>query len=326
MVIQIPQQNYLPKPISGSESKYIQPFALDEKTGKIVITLGSSQISDLRECKRKFHFRHVELIEINGTLRENSPLDLGTYWHSLMEAHYRKGVALTSSEMLRIRDKHSADPFFSLDSAGYAQVDRAYLSYTVQELLGSVKRITPMDAQKSVEVGFSEVLEETRDYVFILTGRIDLLGYESGSSILSAVDHKLQMRQRDLYSHSVQFRNYAMVTNVIQFIVNYVRLTKEPTFERSRIIFSPEDHRRWKLKLLDLYQSIFIVLSRPDLGGFNAFEEMENPTACGGKFGYSCQYTKICEPLEEMNSTFVQRIKAAHYHKVDGHLSWSQNE
>ncbi len=326
MEILIPLQNYnpsTPKP----EREYIPPFAVNED-GKIVITLSSSQISDLLECERKFYLRQVELIELNGVLKENTPIDLGTFGHSLMEAHYRKGSCLTEDEIGGIRSKAGNDPLFSLNRAGYKQIEHAYSKYVFLEIMGTIKKVTPVAG--GVEVGFSEILEETDQYVFILTGRIDLLGYEIGSEILSVIDHKFQMRRRQLYSHSVQFRSYAMIAKARQFIVNYIRLTKEPEFERERILFSNDDHELWKEKLVRIYRNLFNSITHFYNGKLhlvpNDLLERDNPGSCAGKFGYPCQYTKLCQELVSMESPFIERVKKVHYHQVEGHVSWRNEE
>lgn len=321
MIIPLPNLNYNSNTVTQKKD-YIPPFEV-LPSGKVVITLSSSLIGDLLECNRKFHFRHIELIELNGVLKENTPIDLGTYWHSLMEMHYKKGAPLNGPEDLLIRAKHRADPLFSLNDEGYDQVWKAYVHYCLFEELGTIPKLVPF-SDKSIEVGFSEILEETENYVFILTGRIDFLGYETGNKVLSVVDHKLQMRQRELYSHSVQFRNYSMVTKAMQFITNYVRLTKVPSFERQRILFSELDHQRWKKRVIRFYKDI-LRLEDPTLG-FNNLINGDDPSACGGKFGFKCQYTSICEPLEPMDSSFVQKIKQAYFHKVQGNVSWRNEE
>ena len=78
-----------------------------------------------------------------------------------------------------------------------------------------------------VESGFSKKIFEDDKRLWILEGRIDLIGqiapnYENGWA-----DHKLQARERDIYLKTIQIRNYSYVTQLPIGVVNKIRLAKK---------------------------------------------------------------------------------------------------
>jgi hypothetical protein len=157
-----------------------------------------------------------------------------------------------------------------------------------------------------VEVGFSEVIHEDTDNLFVLEGRIDLLANLQG--IECVVDHKFQMRRHQLYPKSVQFRNYALVAKKLLFIVNYIRLTKsvdKDTLVRELVNFTVPELLAWKLKLIDIFHRIKRAKQLGDSGG----QPEQNFGACPGRFNYSCYFTHLCEePNKEIAGFKEQQL------------------
>lgn len=149
-----------------------------------------------------------------------------------------------------------------------------------------------------VEVGFSEKIYEDSERLYVLEGRIDLLGQIANNCTEGWADHKFQSRERDLYLKSIQFRNYSMVTKLGLGVVNYIRfakkIEKDKTFKRSVISFSKIEMDLWKDQLLMIYYNIEDALRLFQLSETTP-DQLRNWGACSGKFGYHCDYTKLCE-------------------------------
>jgi len=153
-----------------------------------------------------------------------------------------------------------------------------------------------------VEVGFSHKLFEDDSRIYVLEGRIDFIGQIAQSIPDGWADHKFQMRQRDLYLQKIQFKNYSLVLKKNIGIVNYIRFAqkfeKGKTFVRKPISFSSLELRYWESQLLRIYHRFENTVS--DFLGSSAPWEDPNSDlrkwdACEGKYGYSCDFTPLCE-------------------------------
>lgn len=172
-----------------------------------------------------------------------------------------------------------------------------------------------------VEQGFSYPLLDTPEYLFVLEGRIDLMAHlQNGSA--GIVDHKFQGRERQLYGKSIQFRNYALVCDFNYVVINYIRLHQaisEKTFVRETVYFSSLEKQLWRRRLIEKYKKIAhdreLAAQR---SGIAAFEKEES--ACSGKFGYPCEFTKICNDNHDLVS--IQAVKEQFYQKREVWKPW----
>lgn len=190
-------------------------------------------------------------------------------------------------------------------------VDREFtrervLQYTFVE--GStIPELIPK-SEKHVEVGFSHKLYEDSDRLYILEGRIDLLGQIARNVEEGWADHKFQARERNLYLKSIQFRNYAMVTQLPLGVVNYIRfakkIEKDHTFKRDLISFSRAELDWWRGELIKVFHKVENVCnpvfpdtipSGVDWQWYDSSDTLRNRSACSGKFGYPCDYVSLCE-------------------------------
>lgn len=190
---------------------------------------------------------------------------------------------------------------FPLDLPDRQAVRDRVLMYTMVE--GNGLPALRAKSPDYVEVGFSHKLYEDETRLYILEGRIDLIGQIANNCPDGWCDHKFQMRERDLYLKSIQFKNYAMVTQKDIGVVNYIRFAKkvekDKTFKRAVISFSKMELESWKKELIEIYRRIECYVNS-DL----QYGPAHNWSACSGKFGYPCDYTDLCENY--MIPTFVQ--------------------
>lgn len=168
-----------------------------------------------------------------------------------------------------------------------------------------------------VEQGFSYPLLDTPEYLFVLEGRIDVMATLNNGSA-GVVDHKFQGRERSLYGKSIQFRNYAMVCDFNYVVVNYIRLHQaisEKTFVRDTIYFSSLEKIMWKRRLIEKFKNI---ARQRELANTAGFEKEES--ACSGKFGYPCEFTKICNDNFDLVS--INAVKEQFYQKREVWRPW----
>jgi len=277
----------------------------------------SSQLSTLLECEQKHAYEYTEsLTEINLkdpalTFQVPDKIAAGTLGHKYLEIYY-KTLGITKDPTIAARtaldfdpDKSDVqDPEFPLCPDLRKKVRDRFgdylLKYSAGDYTVGLRNTTEIQVHDGwlrdvqvpealVEQGFSYELYNSSEYLFVLEGRIDFIGHQRGESLW--MDHKWQMRQRNLYGKSIQFRNYTLVTGFNLGVVNYVRLKDKvdsTTLVRQPISFSPGEIRAWKEELTEIYVSI---AKRQKAANFPA----QNRSACPGKFGYECQFTSLCD-------------------------------
>lgn len=322
--------------------------------GRKTLVLDSSQIDSFLTCDTLWNYRYNESIVRDNEVRED--MAMGTYGHKLLEIYYtalacgksiQEAVAeartfhidgeFPLSEDIRIKVAARFNDYWMIYCANDIIPALGQPSLKIKfgphksicdgVICDSCKLIIPVNGEENkcpnapvsvmepkplVEQGFSYELLNDQDYLFVLEGRIDLIGTTSGQNCW--MDHKFQGRKRDLYKKSIQFRNYSLVTDLSLGIINYIRLAKtieKDTLQREIVSFPPWERKQWKSELIDIYKSI---ANDMDLGYFK-----KNRSSCAGKFGYACEYTKICE---ETNLVTIEAIKNQYYKKRERWSPW----
>jgi hypothetical protein len=326
---------------------------------KTVLILDSSQIDTFLTCPTLWHYEYQERLEPSAA-RENVPMDMGTYGHKLLEIIYKaRARGLKESEAIDLAFAYDIDKetcrcshghndheeplnfpipkrlactstgcgcqdFVGVEFPLYAP-DRAFvrdrvLDYTLIEGI-AIPQLVPTSPEH-VEVGFSYKIYEDDERLYILEGRIDLLGQIANNCPEGWADHKFQARERDLYLKSIQFRNYSMVTGLSLGVVNYIRfakkIEKDKTFKRSIISFSGQEQRAWKENLIEIYRKIEVAVRRNYW--LDPSDEWRNRSACSGKFGYPCHFTKLCENF--FNPALIQIFQESEYRKKKEWRPW----
>lgn len=304
---------------------------------KQTLILDSSQIDTYLGCPTEWLYSYKE--SLTQTDDDKSAMAMGTLGHKWLEYYYdfrarNASVADAVQHANQINpDILDVDPEdkgeFPLDAEKRAQVRKRcqeyWMTYSQNDYIPDYKctydieidpiSSLPRDVQHKVpliEQGFSYKLLETPEYLFILEGRIDFIGSHNNTTFF--MDHKFQLRERKLYSKSIQFRNYALATGLNLGIINYIRLHKEAsnkTFIREPISFGSYELKVWRSELINIYVEIA-----------NAVKHNEFPkrwSSCSGKFGYPCKFTHICE---EPNIQTAQLIKIQNYKKKKEWKPW----
>lgn len=303
---------------------------------KQTLVMDSSQLATYLECPTLWGYGYKDSIS-RIDAPPSDPISMGTYIHKLLEIYY-KGIAHGYGMSACIEQALNFNPDLETCTCGHARENHFILPeldplncnesscsctmfipkafplditqrklvkdrFTVHCYTYSKGDFLPLSPDH-VEVGFSHKLYEDDEKLYVLEGRIDVLGTFSG--VTGAImDHKAQLRKRDLYKKAMQFRNYSLVTGASLLIINYVRLTKEVTKDTySRVVanFSPLEQEWWRGELIKLYDKILRERQQP-------LEQRWD--SCSGKFGYECQFTPLCE---EFNSGVREVKKQMLYH------------
>lgn len=280
-------------------------------------------------CPQMAEFEyHQSLTRTDGENKD--AIAKGTLGHKWLEIYYReRGLGKPLAECVSLANSFNPDAAdvadnheYPLDEAARKQVisrlQHYWMTYSANDYIPDCKQkhiirigddSLPYDDYEKVplvELGFSYELFNSPEYLFILEGRIDMI--TSVGPQQAYVDHKFQLRERNLYPKSIQFKNYAMVTGLHLGIINYIRLHQEvsnKTLKREVISFNANELRSWRSELIDIYVEI-AKMRRGD----PVFSYRRNRAACPGKFGYPCQFTQICE---EPNRTFGETIKIQNF-------------
>lgn len=300
------------------------------------IVADSSQISVFETCPMMWWYMYNEKItktrikyksddepatpDEDEGFRKGAPLHMGTLGHFILEFYYRKYDISTSCEM-GYAAAMTKDDFkeFELEAKYVEKVFRTMAIYAATyQMKGDFEIRDP----NALEIGFSQLILEDKDFRFVLEGRIDIAEAWEGS-VKFSVDHKTQSKAKRLYKRSTQFRNYAMVMNTNFFMVNYIRFTKSPTFERVLIPFTHLEHDFWKQELLLKFKAMaefkYLMLNSNNNGLNSIMAEYKRRTSCSGSWGGECEYTDLCD---QPNLNVLVNIKQQNYEPRKVFIPW----
>jgi hypothetical protein len=219
---------------------------------------------------------------------------------------------------------------FPINAGERQQVKDRFVEYLMVEGT-SIPALRP-HSPEHVEVGFSKKIYEDDERLYILEGRIDLIGQIANNVPDGWADHKWQIRERDLYLSTIQFRNYSMVLEKEIGVVNYVRLAKkfEPgkTFKRDVISFSRTQIKWWEARVIEMFNRVENAISssliesnfEKDWQWYQENDSLRRRSACSGRYGYPCPYTPICENAG--NTQFIKLIETTDFKKKPVWRPW----
>lgn len=319
-------------------------------TNKFILTLDSTQLTNYLTCGEMWNLGdRLQLEKVGRGLEQvDSVLLQGTYGHKILDIYYTHrahglNLVLSLNRALAEVDAAIDNEVCECGHKGEDHIHEALnlmcnidkcpcLKFESKPLaLNSELRRFVKDrvrlyaynyessdfvptAPESVEVGFSHNLFEDSERLYVLEGKMDMIGTLQGLPVIA--DHKFQASAHMLYPKSIQARNYAMAGRTNMFLYNYIRLTQkvdESTFKRQISSFTHLEHEQWKVELIHIYNRIYntIVLN----GGI--FDK--NFSQCKG---YSksydgkprwCKFVDICEEvnpnLREMKQNQFYEIK-----------------
>ena len=275
---------------------------------KKTLILDSQQLSGAQTCayyyNRAFNQSLIHIGELKPALSK------GTFMHDLLYIYYKcriNGYSRDRAEKTAIRlfwwnrykindtprnKKIARCPVF--DPNDHVLLKSKFLTYTNWYQNDGWRPI-------KAEIGFSKVLYESRDYLFIYEGRIDLL--VEFARDLMWVDHKTQGRKEDLVHERNQFLGYGFATGQTLGIINYLgwqtSLPINECFRRTPVSLSQSLIDEWKEMTIQWYFEIL----RWEANGIY----LKNRHSCSGRYG-NCSFIDLCKQTSKNRiETLIQR-------------------
>lgn len=302
---------------------------------KFTLVVDSSQIACYLECPQKWVNQYVKrLLPIKFTPDES--MNAGTYGHRLLEIIYKmkaRGAGINDCveasnaynpdtdvcECGCSKDYHCPIPLLDIEECRRCKKCAKFRPHPLylNSLTRSVVRKRIIDymykyqaediiplSENHVEIGFSENIYEDSENLFILEGRIDILGKLQGLDIF--MDHKFQIKRYWLYLSSVQLKNYALITKTPAAMLNYIRLHQKvqpDTLNRELITFNSVQLMAWHKRLIQIYFRMKKTIQAVQSAQREGVEK--NWSACSGdrltfdkdKPQY-CWYGTLCEEID----------------------------
>lgn len=259
---------------------------------KQILALDSSQISTLIHCPFRWYLAYHKRLQKRHL--KTDAWDRGTILHFLLQTFNNQIWGNNSIEgavkYTFCQLKAQTIPAAIKEEIPFLR--QRFLEYTAHWEIPQVASVKDTEGanKPATEVGFSEIIYEDDEVIFILEGRIDLILHMGDKQIWR--DYKTQSRKSELYPLSTQFRNYCFITG-LPGQIDYIGLQDKinpDTFRRSHLITLTEGQKaQWLKYLKTIYYSVLSYKNTPTqppqyLG-----------TACEGNYGIPCQFTKVCE-------------------------------
>ncbi len=303
---------------------------------KDTIILDSTQVSSFQYCHQMWKLEHDEHLTLSNA-KPNDAMTMGSFGHEMLELFYKyRAVGSDIGKSLEKALEFNPDQEFCKCGHGkkYHTIDEPPNPCTHCKCLNFEPTLYPLNEEQRtlvrervrlcvytyinddfvptspdhVEVGFSHLLQETDDHIYILEGKMDMLMPHRGMKTWT--DHKFQMSAHDLYTKDIQFRNYDLVARAPVACINYIRLTKKvdnTTFVRKWFGFSEVERQFWERQLIRIYDKVLKIKREgitPD-----DYEWGQ----CKGRFiGRTCAFTQLCE--EAYLPQVVENRKKTLYH------------
>lgn len=303
---------------------------IENKDDKFVLRLDSSQMEEYLNCPLSWYYRYYENLRHNMSRRKDA-VNKGTLIHRLLEVFYRElGKGASRSRAARIaQDKFTQEDWskeFGLQQEA-SFLKMRFSNYVAHYDGDDLDLLKDEKGETGVEVGFSKILRETDQVLFIVEGRFD--GITQINNAQAWVDHKTQGRMMDLYNYCPQFLTYAWATGYEWGIINYIRMhqeyDKKKTFKKALIYFPKHIVQDWEYRMLKIFFEIREVFYEPTLL-FQRFWNLRRPNNCAGPFKSNpCQYCHLCE-IDPRDKILLDTVKASNYTKVAPWQPWSQEE
>lgn len=268
---------------------------------KKILRLDSHALSAYKRCPQLYDY--TQILKIEPRKKYNS-FDRGTTIAEMLQDYY--SIKTEKGEVVKedLRDI----------------IDRRLLPSSLsdedKELIGSrflyyhrnyrAESWIPL----AVEKGFSILLYEDEEYIFIYEGRPDLvIKLSPTEQSIVIVDNKSQQREGSIYPYNDQAMGYCYALRTNTFIYNYFGLqtTGDPRkwFHRGSIRFSPEILEEWRKTTIRWFKQIAETT------------DFKKSWLCEGKYGV-CFFKDLCEQTEG----WVIADKMRREFKANTHTAW----
>jgi hypothetical protein len=268
---------------------------------KFTLILNSHALTDFQHCEMKHLLRDV--VSIIPTERKRA-FEKGSLISRLLANYYYRKMK-GKNPYAKILNPMITWPLAE-KLLGFSREDAKQFAYVLVEYHNQYKNCQWIPL--AVEKGFSKVLYEDNDNLFIYEGKPDLIA-KVGQDIIG-IDHKHQSKMYNIFEHNNQALGYAWALDLKYFVYNYIKFTKEDKFRRPTYQFSSEQLQQWINDTTEWFFRIKRSLTHRNF--------CRNWSACQDKYGL-CDYTQICT---QPNSNVKDWIIKSKFKQVKKYRSW----
>jgi hypothetical protein len=303
-------------------------------SNKYILTLDASQIKHFDGfCNLAWAYRYRENLQLSD--QKTAAMDSGTLIHLLLEYYYN---SLATSKDLWFSQNDAVSKF--RQEAPWKKsntiFEDTYIEFLLKRFFQYVaywegRELKPFLVNNipATELGFSKILYEDSETIFVVEGKIDLVNIiqeNSEERILAITDHKSQEREAHYYNFRPQMLTYAWAARDlgVQYgIINYFGLQKayidKKTFRRDTMRIPSFMLERWEQYMMQVFLKIMkLDQAAPDIPSEIKYEK--RLTSCAGAFEtHPCVYTQLCECSSKEQ---IENIKNFKFHKIEKWQPW----
>lgn len=259
---------------------------------RIVLAMDSQLLQSFQWCQRQYYLtaaEHLVKLEpfrtVSGAPRAKNS---GTIVHDIMHRVNRAKLwrhKLTDTQLLDLgmkRIKRDKD---------WTQDEKLFMSTKWVQFYAWDKFAGQYYKPIGTETGFSKVLYEDEDVIFVYEGRIDLIVHVEPAEINSWVDYKTQGREAAIYKNRNQFMGYswALNTNIGFILVFGMQKEKEEAFAYRTVCHSDTQIATWRTETIRCFREVLLKSAF----GKSQFS-MSKANCDAGMYGW-CQFVKLCD-------------------------------
>ena len=255
---------------------------------KQIIVIDASQLNTLQSCDMMMRYQY--LLNLRPAQKAEA-LEKGSLGHVILEAYYRakrlKSLGKMSLSLAEIVDKSCqvgaiVAPTLQMDMAVSMNIISNCRDYMLYYNSDGWEPLF-------IEMGFSKVIYEDEDFVFVYEGKVDLVTEVAGSNMPDAiVDHKFTSRSKNPHPLNNQFIGYCwaldkrtVVKNEIGFQTSY---GPKDRFKRFVISYNLANIEEWQQNTIGWIKRFIL--------SYHMNQYLMNFTSCDKWSG--CQFTELC--------------------------------
>lgn len=232
---------------NSSDTEYKGGLSFAQKD-KFVLELNSHSLSNFQLCERRFKFSELDRLTKN---QEYYPFKRGSgiskylsYWYMAKLKEYPR-ERMDKLEFHLFKKMARSAAFINStkgEKDGYLIAGR--LSEYFRKYRDEPYKII------AVESGFSRIIYEDHENIFIYSGRPDLIVDFGPNFGIGWMDHKSESRESSIAPFNNQFLGYSWALSTLNGMVNYLGIQKDLNrdsyFRRESIGYSFSEIERWK--------------------------------------------------------------------------------
>jgi len=261
---------------------------------RFVLELNSHALSYFQNCEMRYKYSNVDLLVQR---EEYYPFKRGAgiarylaIWYLAKKKNY-SAEKMKRLEWFLFKRMAASSAFINTK---YSEDDRMDIAARVKAYFNKYR--TENYPIIAVEEGFSKILFENKDVLFVYSGRPDLV-VDFGKFGIGPIDHKTESRESNIAPFNNQFVGYCWALGANFGLVNYIGLQKDfkddSVLRRKAFSFTNAQIAKWRNDTISWYNRIMkSIVSKNYTRSWN----------CEGKYG-TCLYHNICisgSPKEEL--------------------------